>query len=147
MSIVGYILGLGDRHPSNIMLQRLSGKIVHIDFGDCFEVAMKREKFPEKVPFRLTRMLVNAMEACGIEGNYRSTCELVMKVLRENKESLLAVLEAFVYDPLLNWRLLAVSNEEGEKNILSQQAAENPSFLINPNSSIEVREIGQRLEE
>ncbi len=22
MSIVGYILGLGDRHPSNIMLQR-----------------------------------------------------------------------------------------------------------------------------
>lgn len=62
---------------------------------------MKRENFPEKVPFRLTRMLVNAMEACGIEGNYRNTCELVMKVLRENKESLLAVLEAFVYDPLI----------------------------------------------
>lgn len=67
MSIVGYILGiinyifflgLGDRHPSNIMLQRYTGKIVHIDFGDCFEVAMKREKYPERVPFRLTRMLV-----------------------------------------------------------------------------------------
>lgn len=36
MSMVGYILGLGDRHPSNFMLQRLTGKIVHIDFGDCF---------------------------------------------------------------------------------------------------------------
>ena len=36
MSMVGYILGLGDRHPSNIMLQRFTGKIVHIDFGDCF---------------------------------------------------------------------------------------------------------------
>jgi FKBP12-rapamycin complex-associated protein len=95
----------------NIMLQRYSGKIVHIDFGDCWEVAMKREKFPEKVPFRLTRMLVKAMEACGIEGNYRNTCELVMKVLRENKESLMAVLEAFVYDPLLNWRLLTISIE------------------------------------
>lgn len=34
MSMVGYILGLGDRHPSNIMLDRFSGKIVHIDFGD-----------------------------------------------------------------------------------------------------------------
>ena len=44
------------------MLDRLSGKILHIDFGDCFEVAMTREKFPEKIPFRLTRMLVNAME-------------------------------------------------------------------------------------
>jgi Phosphatidylinositol kinase and protein kinases of the PI-3 kinase family len=51
------------RHPSNLMLDRLSGKILHIDFGDCFEVAMTREKFPEKIPFRLTRMLSNAMEA------------------------------------------------------------------------------------
>lgn len=28
-----------------------------------------------------------------------------MQVLRDNKESLMAVLEAFVYDPLINWRL------------------------------------------
>lgn len=26
------------RHPSNLMLDRLTGHIVHIDFGDCFEV-------------------------------------------------------------------------------------------------------------
>lgn len=106
MSMVGYILGLGDRHPSNLMLDRLSGKILHIDFGDCFEVAMTREKFPEKIPFRLTRMLINAMEVTGIEGTYRRTCESVMSVLHRNKDSLMAVLEAFVYDPLLNWRLM-----------------------------------------
>ncbi|KAI5754208.1 hypothetical protein M8J77_006768 [Diaphorina citri] len=106
MSMVGYILGLGDRHPSNLMLDRLSGKILHIDFGDCFEVAMTREKFPEKIPFRLTRMLINAMEVTGIEGTYKKTCESVMSVLRRNKDSLMAVLEAFVYDPLLNWRLI-----------------------------------------
>ncbi|KAL3228147.1 hypothetical protein MRX96_004061 [Rhipicephalus microplus] len=106
MSMVGYVLGLGDRHPSNLMLDRLSGKILHIDFGDCFEVAMTREKFPEKIPFRLTRMLINAMEVTGIEGTYRMTCAKVMKVLRGNKDSLMAVLEAFVYDPLLNWRLM-----------------------------------------
>ena len=51
-----------NRHPSNLMLDRLTGRILHIDFGDCFEVAMTREKFPEKIPFRLTRMLTNAME-------------------------------------------------------------------------------------
>lgn len=61
-SMVGHILGLGDRHPSNLLLERSTGKVVHIDFGDCFEVAMHREKFPEKVPFRLTRMLTHAME-------------------------------------------------------------------------------------
>jgi serine/threonine-protein kinase mTOR len=33
MSMVGYVLGLGDRHPSNLMLDKLSGRILHIDFG------------------------------------------------------------------------------------------------------------------
>lgn len=106
MSMVGYILGLGDRHPSNLMLDRLTGKVVHIDFGDCFEVAMLREKFPERVPFRLTRMLINAMEVTGLDGVYNYTAERVLKMLRTNQESLLAVLEAFVYDPVINWRLV-----------------------------------------
>ena len=37
---------------------------------------MHRDKFPERVPFRLTRMLVNAMEVSGVEGTYRATREL-----------------------------------------------------------------------
>ena len=111
MSMVGYILGLGDRHPSNLMLDQVSGRVLHIDFGDCFEVAMHREKFPEKVPFRLTRMLVRAMEVSGIEGSYKSTCERTMAVLRDNKDSLVAMLEAFVYDPLISWRLLSDEDE------------------------------------
>lgn len=105
MSMVGYILGLGDRHPSNLMLDRITGKVVHIDFGDCFEVAMHREKYPERVPFRLTRMLTFAMEVSNIDGSYKLSCEAVMRVIRDNKESLMAVLEAFIHDPLLNWRL------------------------------------------
>ena len=79
---------------------------MHIDFGDCFEVAMKRDKFPEKIPFRLTRMLIKAMEVSGIEGNFRTTCENTMNVMREGKDSLLALLEAFVYDPLISFKLL-----------------------------------------
>jgi FKBP12-rapamycin complex-associated protein len=92
------------------MLDRASGKLVHIDFGDCFEIAMIREKFAEKVPFRLTRMLRKAMEVTGIDGTFRITCEHVMDVLRKNRDSLMAVLETFVHDPLLNWRLLDNNN-------------------------------------
>ncbi|ROV89439.1 hypothetical protein VMCG_10211 [Cytospora schulzeri] len=113
MSMVGYILGLGDRHPSNLMLDRITGKIIHIDFGDCFEVAMKREKYPERVPFRLTRMLTYAMEVSNIEGSFRITCEHVMRVLRDNKESVMAVLEAFIHDPLLTWRLTSAASPAG----------------------------------
>jgi len=123
MSMVGYILGLGDRHPSNLMLHRITGKIIHIDFGDCFEVAMHREKYPEKVPFRLTRMLTYAMEVSQIEGSFRTTCEAVMKVLRENKESLMAVLEAFMHDPLMHWRL----GVKEESPVPSPASTHNPS--------------------
>ena len=116
MSMVGYILGLGDRHLSNLMLENTTGKIVHIDFGDCFETASRREKLPEKVPFRLTRVLVNAMEAYGIEGTFKKTCEIVMAILRDNKESLTAVLEEFVRDPLITWRMHADELPVKEKN-------------------------------
>ncbi len=133
MSMVGYILGLGDRHPSNLMLDRITGKVIHIDFGDCFEVAMHREKYPERVPFRLTRMLTYAMEVSNIEGSYRVTCEAVMRVLRDNKESLMAVLEAFIHDPLLNWRL---GNRESPPE---------PSFPSERRQSI-VGELEQRAE-
>ena len=139
MSMVGYILGLGDRHPSNLMLDRVTGKIIHIDFGDCFEVAMHREKYPERVPFRLTRMLTYAMEVSNIEGSYRTTCEHVMRVLRSNKESVMAVLEAvssflflyaylftnitlqFIHDPLLTWRLNHRDTSPVEPNYPSER--------------------------
>ena len=42
-------------------------------------------------PFFLFRMLIHAMEVSGIEGNFRSTCEWVMRLLRDNKESLMFV--------------------------------------------------------
>jgi FKBP12-rapamycin complex-associated protein len=85
--------------------------------GDCFEVAMNRDKYPEKVPFRLTRMLVKAMEVSGIEGSYRSTCERTMTVLRESRDSLVAMLEAFVYDPLISWRLVGLTNTDNNADI------------------------------
>jgi FKBP12-rapamycin complex-associated protein len=113
MSVVGYVLGLGDSHPSNIMLDNSTGKILHIDFGDCFEVAMLRDKFPERVPFRLTRMLVLAMEVMGVDGSFRFISELSMNLLQRHKDSVMAMLEAFVHDPLINWRLLSNNAEVG----------------------------------
>ena len=36
-SIVGHILGLGDRHTSNILMDNSSGEVVHIDLGIAFD--------------------------------------------------------------------------------------------------------------
>lgn len=37
ISILGYVLGLGDRHGHNILLDELTGEVVHIDLGVAFE--------------------------------------------------------------------------------------------------------------
>ena len=36
MSIVGYIMGLGDRHGENILLDASTGEVVHVDFNCLF---------------------------------------------------------------------------------------------------------------
>ena len=36
-SIVGHILGLGDRHVSNILMDNGTGDVVHIDLGIAFD--------------------------------------------------------------------------------------------------------------
>lgn len=36
-SMVGWVLGIGDRHCSNILIDQMSGELVHIDFGIVFE--------------------------------------------------------------------------------------------------------------
>ncbi|KAJ1726692.1 hypothetical protein LPJ61_005017, partial [Coemansia biformis] len=127
MSIAGYILGLGDRHPANILIHERSGKVVHIDLGDCFEIAAHRPKFPEKVPFRLTRMLIMPMEVSSIEGTFKYTANHTMRVLRANRDSLMAVLEAFVFDPLVSWLYLREWEMGiGTSETTSRQTARRP---------------------
>jgi len=36
-SMIGHIVGLGDRHGHNILLDKTSGEVVHIDLGIAFE--------------------------------------------------------------------------------------------------------------
>ena len=36
-SMVGWVLGIGDRHCSNILIDQITGELVHIDFGIVFE--------------------------------------------------------------------------------------------------------------
>jgi FKBP12-rapamycin complex-associated protein len=105
-SMAGYLLGLGDRHMMNIMMDTRSGKLVHIDFGDCFEVAIHREQFPERVPFRLSRQLVLALELAGIRGTLASACQMILRRVRENVDQILGLLSMFTYDPLHQWGLV-----------------------------------------
>lgn len=52
-SMIGHILGLGDRHSGNIMVQQQTGRIVHVDYEMLLDGG-KNLKYPEYVPFRMT---------------------------------------------------------------------------------------------
>lgn len=116
MSMVGHVMGLGDRHPSNILFHAYSGRVVHIDFGDCFEVAHLRKVDPENVPFRLTRMIIKVLEVGGIHGLFRHSCITTMNILRKERSSIIALLEAFVHDPLVTWGMEDEDEEEDENH-------------------------------
>ena len=62
--VVGYIIGLGDRHSHNILLDRKTAEVVHIDLGVAFEQG-RFLNTPELVPFRLTSNIVDGMGATG----------------------------------------------------------------------------------
>lgn len=102
--MLGYIVGLGDRHGENILMDTQSGRMVHVDFDCLFGKGMMLET-PEVVPFRLTQNCVSAMGITGIEGVFRRSCELSMGVLRHhnNKQTLLSVLHVYIADPLIEW--------------------------------------------
>jgi len=102
-SMVGYIVGLGDRHAENIMINEITGSCVHVDFNCLFDKA-KTLNVPECVPFRLTQNFEDAMGVLKTEGVFSNCSIRVMETLRSKKQQLVSVLQTFVHDPLLEWK-------------------------------------------
>ena len=67
--VKGYIVGLGDRHSQNILIEKDTAELVHIDLGVAFEQG-KTLRTPELVPFRLTR---------GKKHNSKNSIKLILR--------------------------------------------------------------------
>ncbi|KAF2087943.1 hypothetical protein K490DRAFT_40640, partial [Saccharata proteae CBS 121410] len=119
ISILGHVLGLGDRHCHNILLDEKSGEVVHIDLGVAFE-AGRVLPVPEVVPFRLTRDIVDAMGYTKTEGVFRRCCEFTMDTLRDERDSIMTILNVLRYDPLYSWSLSPLK----AKKMQEEQAGE-----------------------
>ena len=66
---VGHVVGLGDRHGENILVDEATGECVNVDFDCLFDKGLTLNK-PEIVPFRLTQHVVDAfgVSAGGCDG-------------------------------------------------------------------------------
>lgn len=61
LSAVHWVLGIGDRHLNNLMVDQRTGAVVGIDFGHAFGTAVTALAIPELIPFRLTEQLEQAI--------------------------------------------------------------------------------------
>ena len=102
MSMMGYIIGLGDRHLENINVDTTTGDTFHVDMNCLFNKG-ETLAVPEVVPFRLTHNMVDVFGPVGVEGPFRIACEIALKVMRDEKDVLMSMLRPFIYDPLVDW--------------------------------------------
>lgn len=147
ISILGHVLGLGDRHLHNILLDEQTGEVVHIDLGVAFE-AGRALPIPEVVPFRLTRDIVDGMGINKTEGVFRRCCEFTLEALREERESIMTLLNVLRYDPLYSWTvspLRAKRMQESDFGASSRDHSRAPSRA--PDDGIDGRDVGPRKDE
>jgi ataxia telangiectasia mutated family protein len=107
ISMLGHVLGLGDRHGHNILLDTKTGEVVHIDLGVAFEMG-RILPVPELVPFRLTRDVVDGMGITKTEGVFRRCCEFTLDALREEAASIQTILDSLRHDTLYQWSISPV---------------------------------------
>ena len=100
-SMIQFLVGLGDRHPGNIMFNKIDGEVVHIDFG---YVALKGLTLgvPEIVDFRFTINLRKNLGLFEESGLFNYICVKVLKTFKEYYKTLSARIEYYQFDPLFD---------------------------------------------
>ncbi|KAL2075237.1 hypothetical protein VTL71DRAFT_180 [Oculimacula yallundae] len=138
ISMLGHVLGLGDRHGHNILLDQRNGEVVHIDLGVAFEMG-RVLAVPEIIPFRCSRDIVDGMGITKTEGVFRRCCEFTLETLRKESSTIMAILEVLRYDPLYSWSI----NPLRQAKIQEGQSAALPTDVGKAHEKKTVNEPGE----
>ena len=145
-SMAGHIVGLGDRHCSNILIRESGakgqrGSVVHIDLGLIFDQARHLPR-PEKIPFRLTRDMVDGMGLAGTDGVMSCCAQESLRVMRDNKHALLAIVDVLLHDPLECWKM----SDEKRKEKTHAAGGDDSSVSMNLDALLIRKTVKDKLE-
>ena len=140
-----FLVGLGDRHLGNIMINKVNGEVIHIDFG---YVALKGLclPVPEIVDFRLTKNIRKNLGLFEENGLFNYICIKTLKSFKEYYQTLNARIEYYQFDPMFNSRndnyifRLFKRNEIFFGNLNDLNVADKIKELINKNVNGEILE-------
>ncbi|KAG0205959.1 hypothetical protein BGX33_007637 [Mortierella sp. NVP41] len=130
VNVCSYILGIGDRHLENFLVNLSTGCLIPIDFGHAFGSATEALPVPELVPFRLTRQLEAFLNPLGSKGLLEHPMVCIMKALQSKRDVILNTMDIFVKEPLLDWRKHAINQAKEQK----KRGGDMASFEIDEQS-------------
>ncbi|GIX68921.1 DNA-dependent protein kinase catalytic subunit [Caerostris extrusa] len=102
-----WILGIGDRHLRNFLVDKSTGCEVGIDFGHAFGSATQFLSVPELIPFRLTPQYLQLMGPLQVKGIYESTMVHALSAICNKRDLILNVMDIFIKEPTVNWEIHA----------------------------------------
>ena len=100
-----YISGVGDRHLDNLMLNTKNGAVIGIDYGLSFGSGLTDLPLPELIPFRLTKQFQQVAEPYNATELLVDLSYSILSALRKNQTQLLNMMQVFITEPLLDWRV------------------------------------------
>lgn len=121
MSIAHWVLGIGDRHLLNILMNTKNCNMIGIDFNLVFESGYRNLPIPELIPFRLTPQFVNVMSPFGVTGLIKTCMANALRVFRSDEKLILSCLEVFLREPTIDWlySALVAQDDPAEFDTLS----------------------------
>ena len=131
-SVFGHLCGVGDRHLGNMLLDRRTGELIHIDYAVCQDRGL-RLRVPELVPFRLTGNLVLPLGPTALCAASTFSCSAtrVLSAMRRHAHVALSLAASAISEPTV---VETTSRTQPHKNHLnngyhhmdSLQAASEP---------------------
>lgn len=122
-SMAGWVLGIGDRHLQNILIDRSTAEFVHIDLGIAFDMG-KLLPIPELVPFRLTREMIDGMGMLGLNGTFKHSCQVSLQAMRDHAHIIITILNVLKVDPLYMWSLVPLRMDKMKRADPSREGGE-----------------------
>ncbi|KAG0036958.1 hypothetical protein BGZ82_003407 [Podila clonocystis] len=106
-NIFGYILGLGDRHLRNLLINLSTGHVVPIDFGYVFGSSSQVVLVPELVPFRHTHQIQQLAKPLCNNDSLESVMATTLSALQKKKWRILDMMEIYKQHPPMDFQLHA----------------------------------------
>ncbi|RLN72478.1 hypothetical protein BBJ28_00001056 [Nothophytophthora sp. Chile5] len=134
-SACSYVLGIGDRHLDNFLLDHTNGRVIGIDFGVSFGAGASVLPVPELVPFRYTRQMAFVFEPYDGANLLAQDMQAVFEALRAKKQVIESVMDVFLHEPLMDWQQSTTIHQKGL--IQESEGTEIPTLQ---DSDVEMKE-------